>query len=308
MENPLVSVVVPFYNPDNYFKKLLESIENQSYKNIEVILVDDGSSNEINKIAKSFVEKNRKYLLITQKNSGVAVARQVGVSNAKGDFIIHADADDLLPENAIEKLVYKHLETNANIVIGSYIVRSSKKDVVVLSPSDTTIQNFIEGLILGKIHGSLCNKLIQRDLYEGIKFEPEINYMEDLLILAKILRYKKCKIASVKDVVYVYRQHAESTTANFSMLSVFSAEKVNFILADLYREKVNALALKTLERESRIFTIVQSARNKVYVFEKKDNFLLRSNEVEFKKRIFLWLIKFNFGWVVRTYYRFKLYN
>lgn len=304
----MVSVVVPFYNPDNYFKKLLESIENQSYKNIEVILVDDGSSNEINKIAKSFVEKNRKYLLITQKNSGVAVARQVGVSNAKGDFIIHADADDLLPENAIEKLVYKHLETNANIVIGSYIVRSSKKDVVVLSPSDTTIQNFIEGLILGKIHGSLCNKLIQRDLYEGIKFEPEINYMEDLLILAKILRYKKCKIASVKDVVYVYRQHAESTTANFSMLSVFSAEKVNFILADLYREKVNALALKTLERESRIFTIVQSARNKVYVFEKKDNFLLRSNEVEFKKRIFLWLIKFNFGWVVRTYYRFKLYN
>lgn len=305
MKNPLVSVIIPFYNPDHNFEKLLKSVEEQTYENIEIILIDDGSNEEINALAKNFEKENNKAILITQKNSGVANARQTGVLRAKGDLIIHADADDLVPKEAIEKLVSKQQENDADIVVGSYLVRTSKKDSLVLPPEDITYHGYIEGLLLEKIHGSLCNKLIKKELYEKVQFEPGINYMEDLLLLARILHLKKCNISSIKDVVYIYRQHTNSATAKLSMNSIVAAEKVNRILCDLYQERVHDSTINNLKQRSRAFTILNSAKHKVRVFEESDNKLLKCTEIDWKKRTFLWLIKLNLLWVVRAGYRLR---
>lgn len=305
MKNPLVSIVIPFYNPGQDFIKLLKSVKEQTYENIEIILVDDGSIEEVNAIAKNFVKENNKTILITQKNSGVAKARQTGISNANGDLIIHADADDLLPEEAIEKLVTKQQETEADIVVGSYLVRSSKKDNLVLPPEDITYQGYIEGLLLGQVHGALWNKLIRKELYENLQFEPGINYMEDLLILARILHSKKLKIASISDVVYIYRQHSNSVTAKLSMNSIASAGKVNAILCDLYQGRAQDSTINSLKLRSRAFTILNSAKHKVRIFEAKDNELLSCEEIDWKKRVFLWLIKLRLLWVVRGSYKIR---
>lgn len=302
MEKPLVSIVIPFFNPDEYFSKLLKSLEAQTYKNIEIILVNDGSNEECKKIADFFVKKNKNTILINQENSGVAKARQIGIDNTKGDFIIHADADDLLPNHAIEKLVLKQLETGSDIVIGSYLIRNKKKDTLILPPKDTRYQSIIEQLLSGQIHGSLCNKLIRKELYKDVKFESNINYMEDLLILAKIIHNQKCKIASTNEVVYIYRQHINSTTAKLSLNSVLSAKKVNLILIDLYKNKAPNSIINKLEKKSRASLLLQSARNNIRIFEKKDNELLSYKEIGREKRFCLWLIKLNLIWVIRIYY------
>ena len=290
MEKPLVSIIIPFYNPIAYFNEMLESVSNQSYDNIEVILIDDGSKDIYHQIGQEFVKLAANRIMITRENGGVASARQAGVDISTGEFIIHADADDILPEDSIELLVDKVLKEDSDIVVGGYIVKSKDKEVYIEMDELENFWGFAEGLLTGTYHGSLCNKLINRNLYNEVSFESGLDYMEDKLILAKMFRNGPCNISFLNKSVYIYRQNSNSVTYNLSLKSIESSKRVNQKIIDLYNGIFKDEVLNRIERNQRLFEIYQSAKKGLNIFTDEDVVLIKDIGIPLRYRVFLWLL------------------
>lgn len=116
----MVSVIIPLYNAKKYIASALESVYAQTYQNFEIIVIDDGSTDEGGLICRQFIQDKGKLRLFTQKNQGVGPTRNIGIRDAKGQFILFLDADDFLPNDALEGLIRCQHETNADLVIGGY--------------------------------------------------------------------------------------------------------------------------------------------------------------------------------------------
>jgi len=133
----LVSLVVPCYNVEKYIEQCLTSIRDQTYKNIEVILVDDGSPDNSGAICDRFALDDERFNVIHKENAGVGAARNDGMAMASGDYIIFIDSDDYLPLNALELLVSKAEETDADVVMGDlYKVFDEREEYCTLFQDD----------------------------------------------------------------------------------------------------------------------------------------------------------------------------
>ena len=139
IKNPLVSIIVPVYNVEQYIRRCIDSILNQSYKNIELIIVDDGSTDSSPQIIKEYIDKA---IIVTQRNKGLAAARNTGLSHATGDFLCFVDSDDYLLNDAIMSMLNTIQQTNADFVCGLAIstgkneteipvIHKFKKDTII---------------------------------------------------------------------------------------------------------------------------------------------------------------------------------
>ena len=104
-ESKLVSVIIPVYNVERYLKKCIDSILNQTYKNLEIILVDDGSTDCSSKICDEYAKNDTRILVIHKANGGQSEARNIGISESKGEYIFFVDSDDYIEYNAIETML-----------------------------------------------------------------------------------------------------------------------------------------------------------------------------------------------------------
>ena len=120
MENNLISIIVPIYNSENYIKKCLDSILAQTYSNLEVILIDDGSTDNSYNICKDYQKKDNRIVLLQQKNAGVSRARNHGLEVAKGEYIGFVDSDDYIEPEMYEILLNSIIESNSKIAICNY--------------------------------------------------------------------------------------------------------------------------------------------------------------------------------------------
>ena len=118
--NPLISLVIPVYNVEKYLDKCMESVLAQTYDNFEVILVDDGSTDNSGKMCDEYAKRDSRVIVYHQQNSGVSVARNVGIENAKGEFISFIDSDDWIDKNYLQKLVSAQIKYNADLTICEY--------------------------------------------------------------------------------------------------------------------------------------------------------------------------------------------
>lgn len=177
----MVSIIVPIYNTQFYLYKCLESIRTQTYLDIEVIMIDDGSTDDSKDLANSFVKRDNRFRLVSQENSGVSAARNHGLNLSKGDYIMFVDSDDWLEPHMIETLVNNIVVNNADISCCQYDSnRCFKGDVAEIWDKDTAIQNF---LIHKQINGSLVNKLFKKELIGRNRLDESIKYGEDALFL-----------------------------------------------------------------------------------------------------------------------------
>ena len=129
---PLISVIVPIYNVAPYLHECIDSIINQTYKNIEVILVDDGSTDNSGKICDEYAKKDRRMVVIHQENQGVNLARTNGLNIAKGDYIGYVDGDDWIEPEMYEHLLNKILETDADFIDSGLIKQDKNKKISYL--------------------------------------------------------------------------------------------------------------------------------------------------------------------------------
>lgn len=142
-----VSIIIPVYNVEKYLKKCLISVINQTFQDLEIILIDDGSSDSSSEIMKLFAKQDSRIRIITQHNSGVSVARNNGIRSATGKYILFVDSDDTILPNAIEVLYNKAIETTSNLIIGNvkHILVNGKESIIYKRKAELYKQTSISG-------------------------------------------------------------------------------------------------------------------------------------------------------------------
>lgn len=203
----LVSIIVPVYNAEKHLNKCLDSIANQTYKHLEVIMVNDGSSDGSAKICDEFSEKDNRFIVIHQENEGVSSARNKGLEIAKGDYIGFVDSDDWIDTNMFDRLYGLINKHNADIAICGYAKRSEAGDILHKTTGEETVI-MSEFQTLNKITepngfgGYLCNKLFSKSVING-KFDESIHFCEDLLFCVQAL-LKSNKVVYDPSPLYHY--------------------------------------------------------------------------------------------------------
>ncbi|HBI57624.1 MAG: glycosyltransferase [Duncaniella sp.] len=213
----MISVIVPAYNAEKYLAECLTSILGQSYRDIEVLLINDGSTDSTLAIATDFAHRDARLKIFTTGNRGVSCARNYGISQACGDWITFVDSDDKLLPDALMSLVAIAGKTSADIVIGKHT--DADKDslnksgrYMMISPLEAMAQTLYQtGMIVPAVWGILYNKSV---FTEDTLFVPEIRY-EDLDIFYRLFE-NAGKIAVIPDIVYFYRPNPESFINTFS--------------------------------------------------------------------------------------------
>ena len=224
MEQPLISIIVPVYKVEKYLEKCIESILTQTYKNIEVILVDDGSPDNCPAICDRYAVKDNRIRVIHKKNGGLSDARNAGLAVAKGDFISFIDSDDFVSKDFCELLLEASIKEKADMAICNYLVVDEDGNLIQeknlhLPIKDGCInsQEFIKGYCgkYGWYYVIACNKIYKKKLFENIKY-PIGKQHEDAFVIHHLA--KQCnRIACIKKGLYFYVQRKGSIMSHISI-------------------------------------------------------------------------------------------
>lgn len=193
----LVSVIVPVYNVEEYLDECIESIVLQTYKTLEIILVDDGSTDQSGKKCDEWREKDERITVIHQKNRGVSAARNAGLSNSTGQWIAFVDSDDYIDKNYIEKLLL------LNIKWKTYVSCCQRDEQELYVGGAEQCMESKAFLLSQCYRTALWYYLYKKELFDGVIF-PEGKLSEDVAVLYKII-YQVKKVAVTSDILYHYR-------------------------------------------------------------------------------------------------------
>lgn len=208
--NSLVTFILPVYNAENTLRRCLDSILKQTYCDYEVIIVDDGSIDNSGKICDSYSLNDNRFRVVHKENAGVASARQLGVSLATGEYVIHIDSDDWIESNMLSDMMNEI--SDADILVSDYYYNTKHGQSYVRQVDCTTSEELLEKIIKGEVFGSLWHKLIRRNLYQNIKFNTDLTFCEDQLLLFKILTTYQCKVMNLHKAYYHYECNDGSIT------------------------------------------------------------------------------------------------
>lgn len=223
---PKVSVVLPVYNGEKYLESALASLVNQSYKNLEILVINDGSTDASAAIAQKFVASDPRVILLNQENQGVSAARNLGLNHATGDYLGFLDADDFIETDAYELMVKTAEEYAAEMVVCGFYRYYNES----ASPALSSVKaGLYTGAGLAELnrelvyptkkhyfHAYLWNRLIKRSSVEniGLRFDREIKRSEDYLFLVTLATNIR-RLYVLGDKKAYYRQHSESITHSY---------------------------------------------------------------------------------------------
>jgi len=247
-----VSVIVPIYNVEKYLRTCLDSLINQSYSNLEILLIDDGSLDNSLIIAKEYQKKDDRIKVYSKKNGGLSDARNYGMLKASGDFYFFLDSDDYLELDSFEVLVAKQAENDADIVVCDMVYEYEDRKVFSSGGvfSSVNPSNDLTSLF---INNSACNKLFRKDLFENCIF-PKGLWYEDLATIPIIISKAKLMVKLDK-VLYHYLQRGNSITksSDIRVLDIYLAldrvkKEIPFQIDEIIKEEylMNAFYLTML--------------------------------------------------------------
>lgn len=225
--NDLISVIVPIYNTEEYLRICIESILNQSYKNIELLLINDGSSDSSAEICREYLHKDKRCYYFEKENGGLSDARNYGIERATGEYISFVDSDDFLMDLALEKLHATALLGEADLVVGGFCYFDSPDfylfDKKVFGNSPITIVekefaiNQMDELTDAPFlcYSTAWGKLYKRSLFENIRY-PLGKYAEDQFTTWKLYLAAE-RIAVSNHTIYAYRKNSEGLSLNFNL-------------------------------------------------------------------------------------------
>lgn len=288
----LVSIIIPAYNAENSIKDTLTSLLRQSYRNIEIIIVNDGSTDKTERICKEIEKKDSRVRLISVDNDGVSNARNKGIYSCKGKYVAFVDADDLVNKCFIENLIanisedidlvaegYKTINTQ-----GKYLFSQKLKSRVY---NNSEINIAIECLQECKAFNVLWNKLFRRNIIvnNSIKMDATISMGEDLLFIIDYLKCIDGKIAIIDKDDYNYRLSPSGLQASFkenANLRLSQLEKIrnlyiqkNLPLKGLYLEYLRTFYTSILESKNKKNTIHTILNNNLFLELQDQNMNLR---------------------------------
>lgn len=233
---PAISIIVPIYKAETYIHRCLDSIINQTFKDFELILVDDGSPDKSGEICDEYAAKDKRIKVIHKKNGGVASARQCGINIAIGEYTIHADPDDWMELNMLECMYKAIKKTKADLLITDLFYNKRAAEIYGKQPIQSTDQEHIMRLILSELNRGLCNKLIKSNIYKksNIKFLEGIDYGEDLVFWIQILQINNLKISYLPKAFYHYDLYTNSNSITKNSNKKI-AENLNKLISNINR-------------------------------------------------------------------------
>ena len=211
MQNELVSIIVPIYNAEKYLARCIESLTKQTYENIEIILINDGSKDNSLAICNEYKAKDKRIVVIDQENSGVGKTRNKGIDVSKGKYIVFVDSDDFANTNLIEVLVNEAKKNNADYVLGSISLLKDDSSIGTASLDNNicNVKEYIENVLVKRTINYVCGapyaKLFSSDIIKknNIRFNDKLTYAEDFLFNITYLQFAS-KIATTSEVLYNY--------------------------------------------------------------------------------------------------------
>ena len=212
MNTPLITVIVPVYNVEKYLKKCVDSIINQSYQNLEIILVDDGSTDNSGAICDRYVEQDNRIVVVHKENGGLSDARNAALDIAKGEYIVLVDSDDYVTKDYVSYMYSLLFENSADISACELKKIYSDTDRLEVCSENVEVMTGCEALeyllYQRKVAPCAVCKLYKREIFEGIRYPKGMQY-EDLATIYKILH--KCKkVVLGKEQKYYYYQRSNS--------------------------------------------------------------------------------------------------
>lgn len=233
-QGDLVSIIVPVYNVEKYLEKCLDSLINQTYRNLQIILVDDGSRDGSGTICDRYAEQDNRIQVIHKKQSGVSAARNTGLEAAKGSYICFVDSDDWIHEKMIETMYENMMEEKAQISIIGYDMvwedgRSQKKSdenaYYVWNQREAIAQWMTQKIF----KGFMCDKMFAREIFTGIRFPEDRSYMEDVAIGLDLFARAEKVVYSGKIGYHYLQRQGSATNSGFQereLLGITEAEKM----------------------------------------------------------------------------------
>ena len=238
----MISVIVPVYNVETYLEECLDSIQNQTYTDFEVLLVNDGSTDRSKAICERYCKENRHFHLLNQENQGLSAARNTGVAASRGEFIVFVDSDDMILANYLETLMH-YMREDVDIVESQFTV--SNEEFLAKSFKEPTIlfegnsQEAVKIFPKHVLNVNAVTKLYRRSIVEAVPYIDGVIF-EDVYCGIGMLKYIR-KIIKIDYKGYYYRQHQASImhrTFTPKNLDIFT---VSDQLIDLYSDREELL-------------------------------------------------------------------
>ncbi len=214
-----ISIITPVYNVDSFLQKSVNSIREQDFTDWELILIDDGSTDNSAGICDDFAKIDHRIRVIHKLNEGVSIARQVGLDAAEGEYVIHVDPDDWIERDMLGKLYFAAKANDADVVICDFFVNCANGTQIYRQqqPSSLNADGVLYDLFQ-QLHGSCWNKLIRHEFITAYKicFTAHIDYCEDFLFWVQVYSHPEVKTAYLPEAFYHYYENPNSITRAYS--------------------------------------------------------------------------------------------
>ena len=319
----MISVIIPIYNVEKYIRKCFESLLKQTYKDLQIIVVNDGSKDNSINIINEYIDKFKCIEIINQENMGVSIARNNGLKYAKGEYTLYIDPDDFIDEKMIETMYKSAVGNNSDIVLCGYYLyyQSTEKKIKVEYDLNSnkvySNEKIIDMMLRHEIQGQLWNKLFKTKVLIENNFTMEKGRaIEDVFPVFKIVCNVK-RISYVDEILYYYRQNETSTihTKNVKIMNDYYYAMtciLNYINEN--NISVNKNSIKIFKATALLVLLKRYQSiygNKIYNDFKKEeyyNFNLSLYEIMFLKdfslnykiKLILWKMR-----LFNIYYNFK---
>lgn len=264
MEKEKVSIIIPVYNSESTLKRCIESVINQTYKNIEILIINDGSKDKSLNIMNEYKNKDERIIVINQKNKGLSGARNTGVNNATGDYITFIDSDDYIKPNLVKDTIKIFEEYECDVVRNNYELsyengktklRNEMYEENRIINIEEKKEELIQNILLGKVQSYSWLLTIKREILDknNLKFDEDIFFMEDIVFIIRLIFCIK-NIYFVREPNYFYYQSNENSLTKDTKKYV---KNINNILVMKKRlEKILKMNINEFENYIKIINTV----------------------------------------------------
>ena len=273
MKRGLLSIVIPVYNCENYIDRCINSILNQEYKNMEIIIVDDGSLDKSFEKCQKYAEIDSRIILIKKQNTGVSDTRNIGIEKSSGEYITFVDADDWIDRNYYIDLVSNLEKYNAEIAIGNYYLEyennnSNEEETKEPILKELNQKEFLEGLFeIDGYRGFLWNKVYRKEIF-NYRLNTKINMCEDLLANVYISNNIRKAVYSSKKMYHYFQRSGSSMNSNINLSEI--------TVMDAYKEIMELIKNKKLKNLKNIqkTLLIHALKCKIMLeqLEKQDDY------------------------------------
>lgn len=307
MNKPLITILSPCYNVEEYLPQCINSIINQTYDNLQIVLIDDGSKDNTWKIMQHYAKTDKRIEIYHQENQGVASTRNNLLDKVKGDYVLFIDSDDWCELDMVEFMLHKAISQKADIVTCSEVNNNgSFNKKTYIEETWNQPKSIFEFLRHIAINGSLCNKLIKVNLLHNQRFHSKISYGEDALFIWNLLQHTN-KIIYTTKILYHYRTNYNSishTSYDYKKISghlvwkkisadtkiywpqYYNIAKANFAISDMWQ--LYFAAKSNYKKDKHIEEFQKNLRNHLFI-------IYISGLINVKKMIFATIAAFSYS-------------